>query len=78
MFAGLVKSIESNASASRVLKGPSRRLTAALDRFVSATSVIDEWDRRLQALGIQVPSADWTPDPEKHEAQDEGRADVAT
>jgi hypothetical protein len=62
-FAGLVESIESNASASRVLREPSHRLTAALDRFVSATSVIDEWDRRLQALGIQVPPADWTPEP---------------
>jgi len=60
-FAGLVKSIESNASASRVLREPSHRLTAALDRFVSSTSVIDEWDRRLQALGVQVPPPDWTP-----------------
>jgi hypothetical protein len=71
-FAGLVKSIESNSSASRVLKEPSRRLTAALDRFVSATSVIDEWDRRLQTLGIQVPPADWTPDLGEQEAHDEG------
>lgn len=75
-FAGLVKSIESNAGASRVLKEPSRRLTAALDRFVSATSVIDEWDRRLQALGIQVPPADWTPDSGEHETPDGGQADM--
>lgn len=54
-FSGLVESIEFNASASRVLREPSRRLTAALDRFARATSVIDEWDRRLQALGIPVP-----------------------
>jgi hypothetical protein len=71
-FAGLVKSIHSNASASRVLKEPSRRLTAALDRFVSATSVIDEWDRRLQALGIPAPPADWTPDFGEHEVPDGG------
>lgn len=75
-FAGLVKSIHSNASTSRVLKEPSRRLTAALDRFVSATSVIDEWDRRLQTLGIPVPPADWTPDLGEHEVPDGGRADV--
>jgi hypothetical protein len=65
-LAGLVESIGSNASASRVLRAPSLRLTAALDRFVDATSVIDEWDRRLQALGIPMPPADWTP------ASDEG------
>jgi hypothetical protein len=71
-FAGLVKSIQSNSNASRVLKEPSRRLTSALDRFVSATSVIDEWDRRLQALGIQVPPADWTSDLGEQEVHDEG------
>jgi hypothetical protein len=75
-FAGLVKSIESNASASRVLKEPSRRLTAALDRVVNATSVIDEWDRRLQALGIPIPPADWSPDPGEQPVSDEGMADV--
>ena len=63
-FSGLVESIESNASASRVLREPSRRLTAALDRFARATSVIDEWDRRLQALGIPVPPPDWVWEPQ--------------
>jgi hypothetical protein len=77
-FAVLVKSIESNASASRVLKESSRRLTAALDRVVKATSVTDEWDRRLQALGIPIPPADWTPDPVEHGMPDEGRAEVGT
>jgi hypothetical protein len=74
-FAGLVKSIQSNASASRVLREPSRRLTAALDRFVSATAVIDEWDRRLQGLGIQVPPADWAPDSNEGEPT-QGRNDA--
>jgi hypothetical protein len=60
-LAGLVESIGNNASASRVLRGPSHRLTSALDRFVAATAVIDEWDRRLQVLGIPMPPEDWEP-----------------
>jgi hypothetical protein len=66
-LAGLTKSIESNASASRVLKEPSQRLTAALNRFATTTSLVDEWDRRLQALGIPVPPADWTLDLRENE-----------
>jgi hypothetical protein len=58
----LVEAIGSNASASRVLRAPSLRLTAALDRFAGATSVIDEWDRRLQVLGIPMPPDGWMPD----------------
>jgi hypothetical protein len=61
-FGDLVISIMENASASRVLRKPSRKLTSALDRFVDATSVVDEWDRRLQVLGIETPSHDGTGD----------------
>lgn len=71
-FAGLVKSIESIATASRVLREPSRRLTAALERFARATSVIDEWDRRLQALGIPIPPPDWVWEAQQAEPTPEG------
>ncbi len=61
-LAGMVDSINSNARLSRVLREPTRRLTAALDRFAEDTSIIDEWDRRLQSLGIPIPPEDWQPD----------------
>jgi hypothetical protein len=61
-LAEMVASMNANARLSRVLREPSRRLTAALDRFASATSTVDEWDRRLQSLGVPVPPEDWEPD----------------
>ena len=76
-LAELAKSIEGNASASRVLRVPSLRLTAALERFVDATSVIDEWDRRLQTLGIPMPPDDWKPDSGEHQSADGRRVDAA-
>ena len=57
----MVESVRENAELSRVIREPSRRLTAALDRFAEATSTIDEWDRRLQSLGIPMPPDDWQP-----------------
>jgi hypothetical protein len=47
------------ARAARVLRAPVRRVANALDRFAVATQLMDEWDRRLQALGVEVPPADW-------------------
>ncbi len=75
-LAGLIESIESNAKASRVLRAPSLKLTAALDRFIDATSAIDEWDRRLQALGIPMPPDDWKPDPGERDSEDGERSDA--
>ena len=60
-LASMVETTNENAKVSRVLRGPSGRLTAALDRFVEATSVIDEWDRRLQSLGVESPPEGWEP-----------------
>jgi hypothetical protein len=59
---GMAGSIQENAKLSRILRGPSNRTTDALSRFETATQVMDEWDRRLQALGVPVPAADWQPD----------------
>lgn len=73
-LAGLVDSIRENASLSRVMREPSNRTTAALDRFVDATAVIDEWDRRLQSLGIAVPPADW--DSQEDDAASGGESDI--
>ena len=61
-LAEMVESINVNAQLSRVLREPSRRLTGALERFATATSLVDEWDRRLQSLGIPIPPEDWEPD----------------
>jgi hypothetical protein len=67
-LAELVESIRASAGLSRVLRQPSQRITAVLDRFVKATSTIDEWDRRLQSLGIPVPPADWESDSDVDDA----------
>ncbi len=76
-LAGLIESIESNAKASRVLRAPSLKLAAALDQFIETTSDIDEWDRRLQALGIPMPSDDWKPDSGEHDSEDGEPTDAA-
>ncbi len=56
---GFVASMDEAARASRVMRGPIRRIADALSRFATASQAIDEWDRRLQALGVDVPPADW-------------------
>jgi len=50
----LVGSVRENARLARVLREPSKRLATTLSEMTAATSVIDEWDRRLQALGVPV------------------------
>lgn len=57
----LVTSLNEGARASKVIRPPVRRIVNALDRFATATQLIDEWDRRLQVLGVPVPPADWEP-----------------
>jgi hypothetical protein len=56
---GFVAAMTEAARASRVMRGPVRRVANALDRFSAATQAMDEWDRRLQALGVEVPPDDW-------------------
>lgn len=73
-LAGMVESIKATARLSRVLKEPSRRAATALDRFVEATSIIDEWDRRLQSLGVPIPPEDWEPDASDDQGADEHAA----
>jgi hypothetical protein len=58
---GLLGSMEENAKLARVLREPTRRIAAALRRQSEATGVMDEWDRKLQALGVPVPPDDWEP-----------------
>jgi hypothetical protein len=57
-LSGMVEAINENAKLSRVLREPSSRLTSAFDEFVQATSIIDDWDRRLQSLGVPSPGED--------------------
>jgi hypothetical protein len=56
---GMIASMNEITSASQVVRGPVRRVAQALDRFAAASQAIDEWDRRLQALGVPVPPSDW-------------------
>jgi hypothetical protein len=57
----LSDSVSENARVARALKDPSNRIVHALDTFAKATEVMDQWDRRLQALGVPVPPEDWEP-----------------
>lgn len=61
-LAGVVDVVEENAKLSRVLRGPSKRLTAALSRFTEATGAIDDLDRRLESLGVAKRPPNWEPD----------------
>jgi hypothetical protein len=56
---GFVASMNEAARATQVMRGPARRVSNALDRFASASQAVDEWDRRLQALGVDVPPEGW-------------------
>jgi len=60
-LASMVEAIEDNARLSRALRAPTRKVTAAFDRFANANANIDEWDRRLQSLGVPIPPEDWEP-----------------
>jgi hypothetical protein len=51
-----------NAKLARVLREPTSKIVRGLEQFAVATGVVDEWDRRLQALGVPVPPEDWEPD----------------
>jgi hypothetical protein len=46
---------------SRVLRAPTNKLVGALEAFARATAAIDQWDRKLQELGVAVPPPDWEP-----------------
>jgi len=61
-LAGMVDSMRDNARLSKALREPTRRVTGAFNRLAEDTSIIDEWDRRLQSLGIPVPPDGWEPD----------------
>ena len=63
---GMVSSMQDNARMSRVLRPATRRIISALDQFNNATEIVDEWDRRLQALGVPVPAEDWEPSLSSH------------
>jgi methyl-accepting chemotaxis protein len=54
-------SVSRAAEASSAMREPVRRISGAIGRFVAATQSIDESDRRLQALGVDIPSTDWEP-----------------
>jgi hypothetical protein len=61
---GMVDSMQENARLSRVLRTPTRRIANAVDRFAASTQQVDEWDRRLQALGVPIAIEEAVSDPE--------------
>jgi hypothetical protein len=72
-LASFLGPMEENAKLSRVLREPTRRIVTAFQRQTKATAVMDEWDRRLQALGVPVPPEDWEPESEDEAADGAGR-----
>jgi hypothetical protein len=52
---GMTDAIRETAKASKLLKDPTRRLVSAFAKFRKETAIIQEWDRRLAALGIPLP-----------------------
>jgi hypothetical protein len=56
-----VESMKENAKLARVMRDPTTKIVRALDRFSRSTEVADEWDRRLQSLGVSVPPPEWEP-----------------
>lgn len=52
--AGMAAAMKQNAKLSRVLRVPTQQIVRELDRFQVATAVVDEWDRKLQTLGVPV------------------------
>jgi hypothetical protein len=58
-FSGLAAAVAESAQVSRVVRDPSQKVLSALQQFAAVTSTIDEWDRRLQALGVPEPPPDW-------------------
>jgi hypothetical protein len=58
-----VNTMEENARAAQVLRPPTRRLSTAFERLRGSVDVMDEWDRRLQALGFPVPPEDEVAEP---------------
>jgi hypothetical protein len=56
---GFVASMNEVAGATQVMRAPVRRISNALDRFAVASQAVDEWDRRLQALGVDMPAEKW-------------------
>lgn len=56
---GFVASMNQIAGATQVIRSPVRRISNALDRFATASQAVDEWDRRLQALGVDMPPEGW-------------------
>ncbi len=54
-----VSLIMENAKMARALREPSRRISDALNRFTQASALVDEWDRRLQGLGVPLPPPGW-------------------
>lgn len=57
----LTGSMAHASSFARVMRFPTQRISQAFKRLASVTAGLDEWDRRLQALGVPVPSDTWQP-----------------
>jgi hypothetical protein len=78
-LSGLVDSMKDTARYAKVLRRPTNRIAAALSQFANATETLNELDRRLRILGIELPDTAETGDPSAsspvEEASDGGMSD---
>jgi hypothetical protein len=71
-----VESMKENAKLSRVLREPTNRIVSAFGAIAATTAAADEWDRRLQALGVPMPAEDWEPEFDEPAGSDGGEPDA--
>ena len=70
----LTDSMRELAKLSGVLRAPTSKLVGAIGELSRATAAMDQWDRRLQELGVPMPPPDWEP-PEEEPAGDRAPQD---
>jgi hypothetical protein len=66
--------LNQNAKLARALRQPTDKIVRGLNAMADATGVMDEWDRRLQALGVPVPPPEWNLPEDSREDEPESAA----
>jgi hypothetical protein len=65
-LSALVASMKETARYAKALRRPTNRIASALNDFTHATEILNELDRRLQIMGIDLPSASEAEPPADH------------
>lgn len=62
-LSGLVDSMTDTARYAKVLRRPTKRIAVAVGDFAQATEVMNDIDRRLQILGVDLPEVEGNDEP---------------